>query len=80
MSLGGAPVAGDIGGWAPIGAEATSGGYEVAWKFVGADAYTVWSTDSNGNYLSNLTSVVSGNSPALEALELSFHQDLTATA
>ena len=37
---------------------------------------TVWSTDSNGNYLSNPLPEVSGSSPALEALEPSFHQDL----
>ena len=77
LSQGGAPVvAGETGGWTPIGAEATSGGYEVAWKLAGADAYSVWSTDSNGNYLSNLIPVVSGSSPVLEALEPSFHQDL----
>ena len=42
----------------------------------GADQYTVWSTDSNGNYLSNIIGVVSGTSTALESLETTFHQDL----
>ena len=42
-----------FGGWTPIGAEQTAGGYDVAWKIPGADQYTVWSTDSNGNYISN---------------------------
>ena len=38
--------------------------------------YTVWSTDSNGNYLSNVIGAVSGNSLALETLETTFNQDL----
>ena len=38
--------------------------------------YTVWTTDSNGNYTGNLTGAVSGTSTALEALEPVFHQDL----
>src|SRR5258708_3481725 len=41
----------------------------------GADQYTVWSTDSNGNYITN-TSLVSGNSTTLESFETTFHQDL----
>ena len=66
-----------IGGpWAPIGAEQTASGYEVAWKVPGADQYTVWNTDSSGNYVSNVIGVVSGTSAALESLETSFHQDL----
>ena len=62
--------------WAPIGAEQTASGYEVAWKNAGADQYSVWNTDSNGNFLSNLIAPVSGTSTALESLETSFHQDL----
>ena len=42
----------------------------------GADQYTVWSTDSQGNYLANATGVVSGSDPFLQALESSFAQDL----
>ena len=42
----------------------------------GADQYTVWSTDSGGNYLSNIVGAVSGTSAALESLETIFHQDL----
>ena len=50
----GAPVvAGQFGAWTPIGAEQTASGYEVAWKVTGADQYTVWNTDSSGNYISN---------------------------
>ena len=60
----------------PIGAEQTATGYDVAWKVAGADQYTVWNTDSNGNYISNIIGVVSGTSTALESLETSFHQDL----
>jgi hypothetical protein len=41
-----------------------------------ADQYTVWNTDSSGNYISNAIGVVSGSSPALKSLETSFHQDL----
>ena len=73
---GAAYVAGEIGAWAPIGAEQTATGYEVAWKVTGADQYTVWNTDSNGNYVSSLVGVVSGSNTALELLETSFHQDL----
>ena len=77
LKFGGSPVtAGQLGGWAPIAVEAISGGYEVALKFAGVDQYTVWSTDSNGNYTGNLIGAVSGSSAALEALETSFHRDL----
>ena len=69
-------MAGQFGAWTPIGAEQTATGYEVAWKVAGADQYTVWNTDSSGNYVSNIVGVVSGTSTALESLETSFHQDL----
>ena len=62
--------------WTPIGAEQTASGYEVAWKVTGADQYTVWNTDSSGNFISNTIGAVSGTSAALESLETSFHQDL----
>jgi hypothetical protein len=72
-----AVVAGQFGSWTPIGVEQTSTGYEVAWKVPGADVYSVWSTDSNGNYTGkNLFMPGSGTSSALESLETSFHQDL----
>ena len=60
----------------PIGAEQTATGYEVAWKLTGADQYTVWNTDSNGNFVSDTLGVVSGSSTALTSLESSFYQDL----
>ena len=62
LKYGGAPfAAGQFGGWSPIGAEQTSTGYEVAWKVTGADQYTVWNTDSNGNYISNPIGICVGN-------------------
>ena len=63
------------GVWTPISAEKTATGYEVAWKAAGTNQYTIWNTDNNGNYVSNI-GVVSGNSPILQAFENSFHQDL----
>ena len=67
-------VAGQFGGWTPIGAEKTATGYEVAWKSGSADLYTLWTTDNNGNYISNIVPAVSGSS--IESFENSFHQDL----
>jgi 20S proteasome alpha/beta subunit len=78
LKLNGVGVAAGLGQFAPwkaISAEQTAGGYEVAWKVTGADQYTVWNTDSSGNFLSNI-GVVSGGSYALLSLETSFHQDL----
>ncbi|WP_190241695.1 M10 family metallopeptidase C-terminal domain-containing protein [Bradyrhizobium algeriense] len=72
---GAAVVAGQFAPWAPIGAEQTATGYQVAWKVTGADRYVVWYTDSNGNYLSD-GGAVSGTSLMLESAEGSFHQDL----
>ncbi|MBN8993273.1 MAG: hypothetical protein J0H42_33985, partial [Rhizobiales bacterium] len=59
-----------------VGAEAVGSGYQVVLKVAGADTYAVWNTDSNGNYVSNAISGVSGKSIALESFETSFHQDL----
>src|SRR5439155_1300098 len=68
---GAAVVAGQFAPWVPIGAEQTAGGYEFAWKMPGTDNYTVWNTDSSGNYITNVTGIVSGSSNALETLETS---------
>jgi hypothetical protein len=77
LSYSGAPVvAGQSGSWTPIGAEQTASGYDVAWAVPGADLYSVWATDSSGNYTSNIINGVSGTSNALESLEPVFHQDL----
>ncbi|UTD28397.1 hypothetical protein DB459_17325 [Bradyrhizobium sp. WD16] len=69
-------VAGQFGGWTPIGAEQVGSGFDIAWKVTGSDQYIVWSTDSSGNYLSSMTGIVSGASAALESFETTFHQDL----
>ena len=78
LKYGGATVvAGQFGAsWVPLGAEATSSGYDVAWKSMATGLYTVWNTDSNGNFTSNLLSNVSGTSVALESMENTLHQDL----
>jgi putative lipoic acid-binding regulatory protein len=74
----GGPVvtAGEFGTWTPIGAVQVTGGYDIAWHDPSSGLYTVWSTDSNGNYLSNLIGAVAGNSTALESFETTFNQDL----
>ncbi|WP_247278808.1 MULTISPECIES: M10 family metallopeptidase C-terminal domain-containing protein [unclassified Bradyrhizobium] len=69
-----------VGAWTPIGAEQTANGYQIAWKVIGSDQYSVWNADSNGNYVSSATAVVSGSSAILEAFESSFQQDLNADA
>ena len=72
----GAPVlANQFGDWVPIGAAPTASGYDVAWENPEAAQYNVWSTDSNGNYVSD-TGVLAGNDPALESIEPIFNQDL----
>jgi serralysin len=77
LSISGAPImTGQFDPWTPIAAEQAAGGYEIAWKATDADQFTVWQTDSNGNYLWSDLGVVSGSSPALESLEPSFQQDL----
>ena len=77
LSYNGAAVTpGEFGGWTPIGAEAMNGGYEVAWKLAGADSYTIWNTDSNGNYQTSQIAAVAGTNPTLEAAEANFQQDL----
>ncbi len=73
---GAAVVSGQFGAWTPIGAEAAASGYVLAWKNGAADEYTVWNTDTNGNYLWNAVGAVSGSSADLESLEPGFQQDL----
>ena len=68
-------VAGNWGPWTPIGAVETAAGYDVAWK-TSDGQFSVWATDSNGNYVSNLVVVAPGTSQALESLEPIFGQDL----
>ena len=54
--------------------EQTAGGYEVAFEDAATDQFSIWNTDSNGNFLS--FAVYAGSSTALETLETSFQQDL----
>jgi hypothetical protein len=76
LKYGGADVvAGQFGfGWTPIGTEQTATGYEVAWKN-DAGQYSVWNTDSNGNFIST-TAAMSPSNPAIESIETSFLQDI----
>ncbi len=76
LKYGGAAFAADQSSWKPIAAEKTATGYQVAWKLGDTDQYSVWNTDSNGNYTSNALGVVSGASSALKLFETSFQQDL----
>jgi hypothetical protein len=77
LKYGGADyTTGQFGAWAPIGAEQTADGYQVVWKVTGADQYTVWNTNGQGNLVSYATGVVSGSDPFLQGLESSYSQDL----
>ncbi len=67
---------GQFGAWTPIAAEQTAGGYDVAWKMIGIDLFTVWSTDASGNYITNIIGTVSGASFDLQSIETTFKQDL----
>ena len=75
---GNALVAGQFGSTvSPIGAvQVAGGGYDIAWHDTGTGQFSIWSVDSNGNYISNLTPLVSGNSATLQSYETIFHQDL----
>ena len=65
--------------WAPIGAEQTATGYEIALKNAGTGQYTIWITDSSGNVTYDPIGVVSGNSAALETLKRASIRISTAT-
>jgi hypothetical protein len=68
-------VAGQIPYWSPIGAEQIAGGYQVVWKLIGGDQYTLWTTDNSGNFVSFI-SAMPGSSAVLKSAETTFHQDL----
>ncbi|MGY3367695.1 serralysin [Bradyrhizobium sp. GM2.4] len=78
MYQGAAVTPGEFGGYVPVGAEAISSGYEVAWKNPTTGQYSIWSTDVNGNYTGNLYMPGSGHDLAFDILESSFSQDLNA--
>ncbi len=61
---------------APVAAEQTSSGYDVAFYNASTGLFNIWSTDSNGNYITNLASGISGTSATLENFETIFQQDL----
>jgi hypothetical protein len=67
---------GEFGGWTPIGAVQTASGFDVAWKNTSTGQYTVWATDTNGNYTASPIGTVSPTNTALESLEPVFGQDL----
>jgi hypothetical protein len=69
------PDAGQFSGWAAIGAEQTSSGYDVAWKDAATNQYAVWATDSSGNFVSS-TGAIAATSSTLETYENIFQQDL----
>jgi hypothetical protein len=75
LNDGGTPVQAG-GAWAPIGAVETTSGYEVAWQLTGTNEFTIWNTDSDGNFISDTIGSVSGTSVALEQAETTFNQDL----
>ena len=60
----------------PIGAVQTASGYDIAWEIPGANEYTVWTTDSNGNYISDTHPRCGGNSTRWNRFEPTFGQDL----
>ncbi|MGB9113726.1 NF038122 family metalloprotease, partial [Bradyrhizobium sp.] len=64
LKYGGAAVTiGEFGaGWTPIGAVQTASGYDVAWHDPSTARYTVWSTDSSGNYLASIVAPGPGSS------------------
>jgi autotransporter passenger strand-loop-strand repeat protein len=76
LKVGGTAVTlGEYGDTAPIGAIKTATGYEIAWENSSTDRFTFWATDSNGNYTSNITGLVSGTNATLKSLEATFYQD-----
>jgi hypothetical protein len=75
LKYGGAAVTvGQFDPYVPIAVEQTAGGYQVALKDTAGNQFSIWNTDSNGNFVS--FAVYSGNSAALKSLEISFQQDL----
>jgi hypothetical protein len=61
--------------WTAVGAEQTIGGYMVAWRNSSTGQYTVWNTDTSGNYSWNGAGITVGSS-LFSAVEASMQQDL----
>ncbi|MCK1404924.1 cellulase family glycosylhydrolase, partial [Bradyrhizobium sp. 76] len=63
---GAAVTAGQFGSnWVILGAEAVSGGYDVAWKNTTTGLSNIWSTDTHGNHVVDLLAGASSTSSAL---------------
>ncbi|MGJ4915133.1 NF038122 family metalloprotease [Bradyrhizobium sp. HKCCYLRH2060] len=76
MKYGGTPVTvGEFGSVAPVGAIKTGSGYNIAWQVAGTNQFTFTTADNNGNYTSNISGIVSGNSLTSELQEATFGQD-----
>jgi hypothetical protein len=76
LKYNGAIYAGQFSGWSPISAEKTASGYLVAWKFAGADQYSIWTTNSDGNHISSVGGT--GSSSAVISAETVLQQDLNS--
>ena len=63
------------GGWAPVGVEAVSTGYEMAWETTGGQEFSIWTVDANGNYTSTIAAG-SGTNLGIEQAEVKLYQDL----
>ena len=75
LKYGGAAIAvGQFDPYVPVAVEQTASGYQVALKYAAGNSFSIWNTDSNGNFIS--FAVYAGNSTALKTLETSFQQDL----
>ena len=75
LKYGGAAVTvGQFDPYVPVAVEQTAGGYQVALKYAAGNQFSIWNTDSNGNFVS--FAVYAGNSATLKSLEISFQQDL----
>jgi large repetitive protein len=76
LKYAGSPVTqGQFGNISVIGAVQTSSGFDVAFRQAGTNNFTFWTTDANGNYMSNISGLVSGNSLTSEKMEATFGQD-----
>jgi hypothetical protein len=76
LKYAGSPVTqGQFGNVSVIGAVQTSTGFDVVFKLAGTNNFAFWKTDVNGNYMANLTGLVSGASLTSELMESTFGQD-----
>ena len=80
VMLNGSPVVvGQFPGRAPVGAEQTAGGYELAMKSASTNQFIIWTLDTSGHYVTN-TAAMSGTSTALESMKRVFSRISTETA